>query len=96
MTEEQLADISYSNNWLYRRANDNSNPVVIPTDVTYNTFEIGKTYKFALGVAFKDGTISNCAYFEAENALPADAFAPVRAELDLYFDGYEYNGNDSA
>lgn len=26
---------------------------------------------------------------------PAAGFTPVRAELDLYFDGYEYNGNDS-
>ena len=95
LTEEELADIAYSDNWLYRTANDNSNPVVITYDVAYNKFEIGKTYKFALGVAFTDGTVSNCAYFEAENALPADAFAPVRAELDLYFDGYEYNGNDS-
>ena len=95
LTEEELADIAYSDNWLYRTANDNSNPVVIPYDVAYNTFEVGKTYKFALGVAFTDGTVSNCAYLEAENALPEGAFAPVRAELDLYFDGYEYNGNDS-
>lgn len=95
LTEEELADIAYSDNWLYRTASDNSNPVVIPYDVAYDTFEIGKTYKFALGVAFTDGTVSNCAYLEAENALPEGAFAPVRAELDLYFDGYEYNGNDS-
>ena len=26
---------------------------------------------------------------------PAAGFTPVRAELDLYFDGYEYNDNDS-
>ena len=26
---------------------------------------------------------------------PATGFVPVRAELDLYFDGYEFNGNDS-
>ena len=95
LTEEELADIAYSDNWLYRTASDNSNPVVIPYDVAYDTFEIGKTYKFALGVAFTDGTVSNCAYLEAENALPEGAFDPVRAELDLYFDGYEYNGNDS-
>lgn len=95
LTVEELADIAYSDNWLYRTANDNSNPVVIPYDVAYDTFEVGKTYKFALGVAFTDGTVSNCAYLEAENALPEGAFAPVRAELDLYFDGYEYNGNDS-
>ena len=95
LTEEELADIAYSDNWLYRTAKDNSNPVVIPSDVAWNTFEIGKTYKFALGVAFTDGTVSNCAYFEAENALPADAFAPVRAELDLYFDLFEYNGGDA-
>ena len=95
LTEEELADIAYSDNWLYRTASYNSNPVVIPYDVAYDTFEIGKTYKFALGVAFTDGTVSNCAYLEAENALPEGAFAPVRAELDLYFDGYEYNGNDS-
>lgn len=94
-TKEELADIAYSNNWLYRTANDNSNPVVIPYDVAYDTFETGNTYKFALGVAFTDGTVSNCAYLEAENALPEGAFVPVRAELDLYFDGYEYNGNDS-
>ncbi len=95
LTEAELADIAYSDNWLYRTANDNSNPVVIPSDVAYSTFEIGKTYKFALGVAFTDGTVSNCAYLEAENALPEGAFDPVRAELDLYFDGYEDNGNDS-
>ena len=95
LTEAELADIAYSDNWLYRTASDNSNPVVIPYDVAYDTFEVGKTYKFALGVAFTDGTVSNCAYLEAENALPEGAFAPVRAELDLYFDGYEYNGNDS-
>ncbi len=95
LTEEELADIAYSDNWLYRTASDNSNPVVIPYDVAYDTFEIGKTYKFALGVAFTDGTVSRCAYLEAENALPEGAFVPVRAELDLYFDGYEYNGNDS-
>ena len=95
LTEEELADIAYSDNWLYRTASDNSNPVVIPYDVAYDTFEVGKTYKFALGVAFTDGTVSNCAYLEVENALPEGAFVPVRAELDLYFDGYEYNGNDS-
>jgi len=95
LTEAELADIAYSDNWLYRTASDNSNPVVIPYDVAYDTFEVGKTYKFALGVAFTDGTVSNCAYLEAENALPEGAFDPVRAELDLYFDGYEYNGNDS-
>ena len=95
LTEEELGDIAYSDNWLYRTASDNSNPVVIPYDVAYDTFEIGKTYKFALGVAFTDGTVSNCAYLEAENALPADAFAPVRAELDLYFDLYEFNGGDA-
>lgn len=95
LTEEELADISYSDNWLYRTASDNSNPVVIPYDVAYDTFVVGNTYKFALGVAFTDGTVSNCAYFEAENALPAGAFTPVRAELDLYFDLYEYNGGDA-
>ena len=86
LTVEELADIAYSDNWLYRTANDNSNPVVIPTDVTYNAFETGKTYKFALGVAFTDGTVSNCAYIEAENALPEGAFAPVRAEYDMKFE----------
>jgi len=95
LTEEELADIAYSDNWLYRTASDNSNPVVIPYDVAYDTFVVGNTYKFALGVAFTDGTVSNCAYFEAENALPAGAFTPVRAELDLYFDLYEYNGGDA-
>lgn len=95
LTEEELADIAYGNNWLYRTANDNSNPVVIPTDVTYNAFETGKTYKFALGVAFTDGTVSNCAYLEAENALPEGAFAPVRAELDLYSALFDYNGGDA-
>lgn len=95
LTEEELADIAYSDNWLYRTANDNSNPVVIPYDVAYDTFEVGKTYKFALGVAFTDGTVSNCAYLEAENALPEGAFAPVRAELDLYSALYDYNGGDA-
>ena len=95
LTEEELADISYSDNWLYRTASDNSNPVVIPYDVAYNTFVVGNTYKFAIGVVFTDGTVSNCAYLEAENALPAGAFTPVRAELDLYFDLYEYNGGDA-
>ena len=95
LTEEELGDIAYSDNWLYRTASDNSNPIVIPTDVAYNKFEIGKTYKFALGVAFTDGTVSNCAYLEAENALPEGAFAPVRAELDLYFDLFEHNGGDA-
>ena len=95
LTEEELADIAYSDNWLYRTASDNSNPVVIPYDVAYDTFEVGKTYKFALGVAFTDGTVSNCAYLEVESALPEGAFAPVRAELDLYFDLFEYNGGDA-
>lgn len=95
LTEEELADIAYSDNWLYRTASDNSNPVVIPYDVAYNTFETGKTYKFALGVAFTDGTVSNCAYLEAENALPEGAFAPVRAELDLYSALFDYNGGDA-
>lgn len=95
LTEEELADIAYSDNWLYRTANDNSNPVVIPTDVAYDTFVTGKTYKFALGVAFTDGTVSNCAYIEAENALPEGAFVPVRAELDLYSALYDYNGGDA-
>ena len=95
LTEEELADIAYSDNWLYRTANDNSNPVVIPNDVAYDTFMTGKTYKFALGVAFTDGTVSNCAYLEAENALPEGAFVPVRAELDLYSALYEYNQGDA-
>lgn len=95
LNEAELADIAYSNNWLYRTASDNSNPVVIPYDVAYNTFETGKTYKFALGVAFTDGTVSNCAYLEAENALPEGAFAPVRAELDLYSALFDYNGGDA-
>ena len=86
LTEEELADIAYGNNWLYRTANDNSNPVVIPYDVAYDTFEVGKTYKFALGVAFTDGTVSNCAYLEVENALPEGAFVPVRAEYDMKFE----------
>ena len=95
LTEEELANISYSDDWLYRTASENSNPVVIPYDVAYNKFAAGKTYKFALGVAFTDGTVSNCAYTQVEYALPEGTFTPVRAELDLYFDGYEYNENDS-
>ena len=86
LTEEELANISYSDDWLYRTANDNSNPVVIPSDVTWKTFEAGKTYKFALGVAFTDGTVSNCAYLEVECALPEGAFTPVRAEYDMKFE----------
>ena len=86
LTEEELANISYSDDWLYRTANDNSNPVVIPSDVTWKTFEAGKTYKFALGVAFTDGTVSHCAYLEVECALPAGAFTPVRAEYDMKFE----------
>lgn len=86
LTKEELANISYSDDWLYSKAEDNSNPVVIPSDVTWKTFEAGKTYKFALGVAFTDGTVSNCAYLEVECALPAGAFTPVRAEYDMKFE----------
>ncbi|MBE6175931.1 MAG: hypothetical protein E7146_02915 [Rikenellaceae bacterium] len=86
LTKEELANISYSDDWLYRKAEDNSNPVVIPSDVTWKTFEAGKTYKFALGVAFTDGTVSNCAYLEVECALPEGAFTPVRAEYDMKFE----------
>lgn len=34
-------------------------------------------------------------YVPGEGGEPAAGFTPVRAELDMYFDGYEYNGNDS-
>ena len=95
LTQEELANISYSDNWLYRTANDNSNPVVIPSDVQWNEFEAGKTFKFALGVVFTDGTVSNCAYTEVEYPMPEGGFVPVRAELDLYSALYEYNQGDA-
>ncbi|MBR2867013.1 MAG: hypothetical protein IKC12_04765 [Alistipes sp.] len=87
LTQEELANISYSDDWLYRTANDNSNPVVIPTDVAYDVFKAGNTYKFALGVVFTDGTVSNCAYAEAEHPVPEGAFVPVRAEISGVGDG---------
>ncbi len=34
-------------------------------------------------------------YVPGEGGEEPAGFTPVRAELDLYFDGYEYNGNDS-
>ena len=93
-SEEELQDIAYGNNWMYKSTT--ANPIVATQTADYKyEFTYGTTYNIAVGVQFADGTVSAPMYGEYEYPLPDNVFAPVRAELDLYLDGYAVNGNDS-
>ncbi len=94
LSQEELQDIAYGNNWMYKSTT--ANPIVATQTADYKyEFTYGTTYNIAVGVQFADGTVSAPMWGEYEYPLPDNVFAPVRAELDLYLDGYAVNGNDS-
>ena len=62
-TEEQLADIAYSDNYLYKTTD--VNPIVATSTADYKyVFNVGDTYAIAVGVQFADGTFSAPVYKE--------------------------------
>ena len=76
-TEEQLQDLAYASNYMYREYQ--SNPFVVTQTADYKyTFTEGKTYKVAAAVQFADGTVSNTAYGEyGYNVAPVEPVAPI-------------------
>ena len=90
LSQEELQDIAYGNNWMYNSTT--ANPIVATRTADYKyEFTYGTTYNIAVGVQFADGTVSAPMWGEYEYPLPDNVFAPVRAELDLLLDG----NNDS-
>ena len=62
-TEEQLQDLAYGSNYLYKSSE--VNPIVATQTADYkNSFTAGKTYKVAVAVEFADGSYSTTAYGE--------------------------------
>ena len=62
-TEEQLQDLAYGSNYLYKSSTEN--PIVVTQTADYkNTFTAGQTYKVAVAVEFADGSYSTTAYGE--------------------------------
>ena len=62
-TEEQLQDLAYGSNYLYKSST--ANPIVVTQTADYkNTFTAGQTYKVAVAVEFADGSYSTTAYGE--------------------------------
>ena len=65
-TEEQLQDIAYGSNWLYKSSDDN--PIVATSTADYkSTFVEGEKYAVAVGVQFADGSYSKAVYGEFDN-----------------------------
>lgn len=94
LSQEELQDIAYGDNWMYKSTT--ANPIVATQTADYKyEFTYGTKYNIAVGVQFADGSVSAPMWGEYEYPLPDNVFAPVRAELDLYMDGYAVNGNDS-
>ena len=62
-TEEQLQDLAYGSNYLYKSSTEN--PIVATQTADYKyTFTAGQTYKVAVAVEFADGSYSTPAYGE--------------------------------
>lgn len=90
LSQEELQDIAYGDNWMYKSTT--ANPIVATQTADYKyEFTYGTIYNIAVGVQFADGTVSAPMWGEYEYPLPDNVFAPVRAELDLLLDG----NNDS-
>ena len=84
-TEEQLADVAYGSNYMYR--NSEVNPIVAEEGADYQAIAAGKTYKIAVGVQFADGTYSNSVYGEYEYVA-----APVDTNDALVATSFKYLG----
>ena len=90
LSQEELQDIAYGDNWMYKSTT--ANPIVATQTADYKyEFTYGTIYHIAVGVQFADGSVSAPMWGEYEYPLPDNVFAPVRAELDLLLDG----NNDS-
>ena len=62
-TEEQLQDIAYASNWMYKSSE--VNPIVATTMADYkSTFVEGEKFAIAVGVQFADGSFSKAVYGE--------------------------------
>ena len=62
-TEEQLQDLAYGSDYLYKSSTEN--PIVATQTADYkNTFTAGQTYKVAVAVELADGSYSTPAYGE--------------------------------
>ena len=84
-TEEELADVAYASNFMYKSSEEN--PIVAEEGVDYQPFAAGKTYKVAVGVQFADGTYSNSVYGEYEYVA-----APVDTNDALVATSFKYLG----
>ena len=83
-SEEQLQDIAYGNNYLYKSSE--VNPIVVTQTSDYKTvFNEGEKYAVAVGVQFADGSYSKAVYGEFDNGEVAK---PEPIEM-----GYIYRAN---
>ena len=78
-TEEELYDVAYSDDWMYKSSD--VNPIVATSGADYSSITFG-TYKVAVGIQFADGTYSNTVYgeFVYENNVEAVALEMVVGE----------------
>ena len=84
-TEEDLQDLAYGSNWLYKSSE--VNPIVATQTADYkNSFTAGKTYKVAVAVEFADGSYSTTAYGEYVFSAGEDVGGDV--EVVTYTEAY--------
>ena len=84
-TEEQLQDLAYGSNYLYKSSTEN--PIVAIQTADYkNTFTAGQTYKVAVAVEFADGSYSTPAYGEYLFSAGEDVGGDV--EVVTYTEAY--------
>ena len=68
-SEEELQDIAYGDNWMYKSSE--VNPIVATQTADYKySFAAGTTYRIAVGVQFADGTVSAPLFGEYEYPEP--------------------------
>ena len=84
-TEEQLQDLAYGSNYLYKSSTEN--PIVATQTADYKyTFTAGQTYKVAVAVEFADGSYSTPAYGEYLFSAGEDVGGDV--EVVTYTEAY--------